>query len=74
MTDELQQTNLDDACAPQALAEERPDLFTKQQLAWLLKTRHTNGLAESGAVLKVSQKLYLNKSRFFEWFMQQKAA
>lgn len=43
------------------------------QFDWLLKTRHKNGLAESGAVLKVSQKLYINKPIFIGWFLEQKA-
>jgi len=73
MTDNLQQTTLYDVCTPETLSEEHPDLFTHVQLIWLLKTRHKNGLSDSGAVLKISQKLYINKPLFFEWFLKQKA-
>ena len=55
------------------MVEDNPALFTKPQLDWLLKARHKNGLAESGAVLKVSGRLYINKTVFFNWFMNQKA-
>lgn len=74
MTDTNQQTTLDDVCTQKALAKENPQLFTDSQINWLIKTRHQNGLAESGAVLKISRKIYIKKSSFFVWFMQQKAA
>jgi len=67
-------TTLNDVCTPAALVKENPELFTEGQINWLIKTRHKNGLAETGAILKISRKIYLNKSKFFEWFMQQKAA
>jgi len=67
-------TTLNDVCTPTALVKENPELFTEGQINWLIKTRHKNGLAKTGAILKISRKIYLNKSKFFEWFMQQKAA
>jgi len=63
-----------DICSTQTFAEEYSDLFTPGQLSWLLKTRHKNGLSKAGAILKVSQKLYINKPIFFDWFMKQKAS
>jgi hypothetical protein len=74
MTDTAQQPTLDDVCTPKTLAKENPDLFTDGQVNWLIKTRHKNGLAETGAILKISRKIYLKKSIFIDWFMQQKAA
>ena len=74
MTEVTPQTTLDDVCLPETLAKEHPDLFTKGQINWLIKTRHKNGLAETGAILKISRKIYIKKSPFFDWFMQQKAA
>jgi len=68
------QTTLIDACTPSTLVKENPDLFTESQINWLIKTRHKNGLADTGAVLKISRKIYIKKSLFFDWFMQQKAA
>ena len=64
---------LSNIALPESLAQEQPELFTKAQLDWLLKTRHKNGLSETGAVLKVSGKLYINKPTFINWFMNQKA-
>lgn len=74
MNDMQQQTTLDDVCTPEALAQENSNLFTKSQVNWLVKTRHKNGLAETGAILKISRKIYINKSMFIDWFMQQTAA
>lgn len=74
MTETTPQNTLDDVCLPKALAKEHPDLFTESQINWLIKTRHKNGLAETGAVLKISRKIYLKKSLFFNWFVNQKAA
>lgn len=74
MTHTQQEKTLSDVCLPKGLAAEYPELFTKPQLDWLIKTRHKNGLAETGAVLKISRKIYIHKTRFFEWFMEQKAA
>lgn len=74
MTETTSSTTLNDVCTPKALVKENPELFTEGQINWLIKTRHKNGLAETGAILKISRKIYLKKSIFFDWFMQQKAA
>ena len=74
MTATIQQTSFDDICLPRTLAFENQKLFTETQLNWQIKARHKNGLQESGAVLKVSGKIYLNRPKYFDWFMQQKAA
>ena len=73
MTTDTQQATLLDVCTTETLSEEHPDLFTNAQLSWLLKTRYKNGLAETGAILKISNKLYINKPLFFTWFLKQKA-
>ncbi|MCK5869055.1 hypothetical protein BMR07_13450 [Methylococcaceae bacterium CS1] len=70
----IQPATLTDVCLPKVLVKENPELFTDSQINWLTKTRHKNGLAETGAVLKISRKIYLKKSIFFDWFMQQTAA
>ena len=73
MIEANQQPTLGDICLPQAFAKENPQLFTYNQINWLIKTRHKNGLAETGAVLKISRKIYLNKPIFLDWFLNQKA-
>ena len=74
MTEPSLSATLADVCLPETLAKENPHLFTDGQIRWLIKTRHKNGLADADAVLKISGKLYLRKSKFFEWFIRQKAA
>ena len=69
-----QRSLLDDVVTIDTLQEAYPDLFTKPQLSWLLKTRHINGLSHLGAVLKISRKLYIKKSIFIDWFLTQKAS
>jgi len=73
-TEETPQINFDDICTAKTLAFENQKILTEQQVNWLLKTRNKNGLASAGAVLKISNKLYIHKTKFFEWFMTQKAA
>lgn len=68
------QAKLDDVVTVDTLQAEHPDLFTKPQLNWLLKTRHKNGLDQLGAILKISRKLYVRKSIFIDWFLKQKAS
>lgn len=67
------QITLSDVCTPETLVKEHPELFTVSQLNWLINTRKKNGLAESGAILKISRKIYILKSKFFTWFKQQYA-
>jgi hypothetical protein len=67
------QNQLDDVVTVETLHAAHPDLFTRPQLSWLLKTRHKNGLEQLGAILKISRKLYIKKSIFIDWFLDQKA-
>jgi hypothetical protein len=63
-----------DVVTVETFQAEHPDLFTKPQLSWLLKTRHKNGLEQLGAILKISRKLYIKKSIFIDWFLRQNAS
>lgn len=74
MTETTIKTNPDDIFSPKIFVEQNSDILTDSQLGWLIKTRHKNGLAESGAILKISRKIYIHKPLFFAWFMNQKAA
>jgi hypothetical protein len=73
MTTDITPNPFDNIQTSQTMAFENSNLFTKTQLDWLIKTRQKNGLAETGAVLKISGKIYINKPKFFDWFMQQNA-
>ncbi len=74
MTETTPQTSFNNLCLQKAFAKENSELFTDSQINWLIKTRHKNGLAETGAVLKISGKIYLNKPLFLNWFLNQKAS
>lgn len=50
ITTQTTQNPLDDVVTVDTLQAAHPDLFTKPQLSWLLKTRHKNGLEQLGAV------------------------
>ena len=58
MTTATQPTTLSDICTTETLAKEHPSLFNQGQLTWLVKNRNKNGLADAGAVLKISQKIW----------------
>ena len=66
------QNPLDDVVTIDSLQAAHPNLFTKPQLSWLVKTRHKNGLEQLGAILKISRQLYIKKSIFIDWFLEQK--
>ena len=51
-----------------------PGVFTDDQLSYLLRNRHTNGLIACGAVLEIypgigrqRPRLFIWPSKFFEW-------
>ena len=64
--------SIDDLTTVAELANEYPNLFTQKQLEWLVKSRKTNGLEETGAVLKVGRRLYLKRTIFFVWILSQR--
>jgi len=49
------------------------DKFTPGQLAWFMRNRERNGLAESGAVILSARKFYIIEPLFSQWFASQKA-
>jgi hypothetical protein len=53
------------------IAERHPALKVGG-IRWMLFHRHTNGLAQSGAVIERGRRLYLDEARFLEWFTSQK--
>jgi len=73
MIKDIYETSSLEVCTPADLVKENPSILTEPQLRWIVKTRHKNGLAEVGAVLIVSRKIYINIPLFWEWFLKQKA-
>ena len=52
MADEI---NFEDVCPPEQLLEEQPHLFNQPgcpSLEYMIRTRHTNGLSDYGAVIE----------------------
>ena len=48
----------------------RSNLFTKNQIEWLLRNRKTNGLQDEGAVHKIGKRIYIDESKFVDWFFK----
>lgn len=53
--------------------EKHKDKLNASQIRWLARFRKQNGLAESGAMVKVSNRLYINEPKFANWFASQRA-
>ncbi len=58
---------------PEGFAEDHSDLVSTEGLKWIIRNRDQNGLSESGAVVKVRNRIYLHKERFARWFLSQAA-
>ncbi len=65
-------TDFNDLALAKKFHKEHPDLFTDKQINWIVKNRKDNGLDNAGVVLKISNKLYLKKQAFLDWFLNQK--
>ena len=54
----------------QQFSEKHP-AFSQGGLRWQIFNEHTNGLAESGAILRVGRKVLIDEARFFDWLDRQ---
>ena len=66
-------TSFQDFDKPETLVEDFPHLFGVNQIKALMRERNKNGLTESGAVISVSNKFYLHREKFLNWFAGQRA-
>jgi len=48
-------------------------LFTKRQFDWLIRQRANNGLDDSGALMKISNRWYVHTDKFTQWFSSHSA-
>lgn len=62
-----------DLVTPEDFVQERPDIFTKAKLQWLIRQRQQNGLSESNAVVKCGRTILIVRSKFYEWLLANKA-
>ena len=54
------------------LFESRSNLFSRNQIEWLLRNRKTNGLQDEGAIYKVGRRIYIDESKFMSWLSAQR--
>ena len=50
--------------------EQNKNLFTKDQLDWWIRKRESNGLEESGAIVKKFNRWWINPQKFAECMQQ----
>jgi hypothetical protein len=53
------------------LFAERHPAFNIGSLNWILFHRESNGLQESGAVVKLGRRLLIDEEKFFDWVREQ---
>ena len=53
--------------------EENQSLFTESQFDWFIRQRANNGLDDSGALMKISNRWYVHTDKFTEWFSSHRA-
>lgn len=41
--------------------------FTRGSIDWWIFNANSNGLAESGAIIRINRKLLINEEKFFDW-------
>ncbi len=52
---------------------EKVPAVTNGGLRWMIFNREANGLAESGALLKVGKRRYIDLPKFLDWLRSQKS-
>jgi len=53
--------------------ENHPAFTTGGLRAWIFN-EHTNGLAKSGAIVRIGRKVLIDEAKFFAWVEAQQAA
>jgi hypothetical protein len=53
--------------------KEYESLFSKSQIEWIIRQRENNGLNESGALMKISNRWYIHTDKFTQWFISHQA-
>ena len=51
--------------------EENQDITSNNQMNWWIRHRDSNGLSESGALVKAANQWYINVDNFTQWFTKQ---
>ena len=53
--------------------EENQSLFTESQFDWFIRQLANNGLDDSGALMKISNRWYIHTDKFTQWFSSHSA-
>ena len=53
--------------------KEYESLFSKNQFDWFIRQRANNGLNESEALMKISNRWYIHTDKFTQWFISHSA-
>jgi len=53
------------------LAQKYPNVITEGGLRWEIFNKDSNGLKESGAILKRGRKILIDADRYFDWLRNQ---
>lgn len=48
-------------------AEKSPGVFTEASIRWLIFNEKQNGLAKTGAIIRVGRKVLINTTKFNDW-------
>ena len=62
-------TSLDSLKTVKAFLARYPDLVNENQLRWQIFQRHTNGLADSGAIVKRGGRWFVCVPHYCDWIM-----
>ncbi len=73
MLETIQNDPLADFTPIDLFTEKHKDKLKPSQIRWLARFRKQNGLAESGALVIVSRRMYINEPKFADWFASQRA-
>jgi len=53
------------------MAEDYPEVCPEGGLRWQIFKEETNGLKDSGAIVRVGRKVLINVDRYFQWIDSQ---
>ena len=65
----MTETNLDDVMQVPRFVKRYPDLTSDNHIRWLIFKRDTNGLSDSGALIKRAGRWYIHIPRFRKWLL-----
>jgi hypothetical protein len=54
------------------LARRYPTILSIRSVRWWIIDRKNNNLQESGAIIKISRKLYIDETKFIDWLHKHK--